>query len=103
MRIRIAITGTWFLMVGISTSWGQTVQLPTFQSFSVQTTVSVPDRGSIYLGGVNRAGYRSTSSGVPGLSRLPGAGRLFRDSSTTANLSAGAPGGGHDHRSAGMG
>jgi hypothetical protein len=31
-----------------------TVQLPTFSSFSVQTTVSVPDSGGAYLGGVNR-------------------------------------------------
>ena len=34
---------------------GSTVQLPTFSRFSGSTTVSVPDRGSVYLGGVNRA------------------------------------------------
>ncbi len=34
---------------------GSAVQLPTFSSFSGSTTVSVPDRGSAYLGGVNRA------------------------------------------------
>jgi len=32
-----------------------TVQLPTFSFFGVGTSVSVPDRGSTYLGGVNRA------------------------------------------------
>ena len=89
MRIPIAITGIWFLTVGGSTSWGQTVQLPTFQSFSVQTTVSVPDRGALVLGGVNRAAFGTTSSGVPGLSRMPGAGRMFGDSAATARLSAG--------------
>jgi len=31
-----------------------TVQLPTFSFFTVQTTVSVPDRGGAYLGGINR-------------------------------------------------
>ena len=32
-----------------------TVQLPTFSMFGVDTTVSVPDSGSTYLGGVDRA------------------------------------------------
>ena len=32
-----------------------TVQLPTYSFFSVGTTVSVPDRGSVYMGGVNRS------------------------------------------------
>ncbi len=31
-----------------------TVQLPTFSFFTVQTTVSVPDRGGAFLGGINR-------------------------------------------------
>jgi hypothetical protein len=56
---------------------GQTVQLPTFQFFTVNTTVSVPDRGGAFLGGVNRASYGTTSRSVPGLGRLPVAGRLF--------------------------
>jgi hypothetical protein len=33
----------------------QTVQLPTFNFFTVRTTVSVPDSGGAYLGGVNRS------------------------------------------------
>jgi hypothetical protein len=32
-----------------------TVQLPTFSFFTVQTTVSVPDSGGAYLGGIKRA------------------------------------------------
>ena len=32
-----------------------TVQLPTFRFFTVQTTVSVPDSGAAYLGGIKRA------------------------------------------------
>lgn len=57
----------------------QVVQLPTFSFFSVSTTVSVPDSGSAYLGGVNRSRTQSSTRGVPGLSQLPYAGRLFRN------------------------
>jgi hypothetical protein len=41
-----------------------TVQLPSFSIFSVNTTVSVPDRGGMYLGGVNRARDGSKSRGL---------------------------------------
>jgi hypothetical protein len=41
----------------------QAVQLPTFRYFSVQTTVSVPDRGGMVLGGVNSSSSGSTSRG----------------------------------------
>lgn len=46
-----------------------TVQLPTFHQFGVSTTVVVPDRGSVYLGGVNRSSLGRTgfAPGVPGL------------------------------------
>jgi hypothetical protein len=40
-----------------------TVQLPSFSVFSVNTTVSVPDRGGMYLGGVSRARDESTTRG----------------------------------------
>ena len=55
----------------------QVVQLPTFRFFNVRTVVSVPDGGTISLGGVNRSSSGSVNRGVPGLSRVPGAGRLF--------------------------
>ncbi|MFO0818914.1 MAG: hypothetical protein U1A77_13285 [Pirellulales bacterium] len=71
-----------------------TVQLPTFHQFSLQTSVVAPDRGSMVLGGVNRAASGSSSTGIPGLSHLPGASRLFRNraigsesSSTQASVS----------------
>lgn len=41
----------------------QAVQLPTFRYFGVQTTVSVPDRGGVVLGGVNSAASGSTRRG----------------------------------------
>lgn len=40
-----------------------TVQLPTFSYFTVNTTVSVPDRGGAYLGGIHRARDSSTTRG----------------------------------------
>lgn len=71
-----------------------TVQLPTFSQFSVGTTVVVPDRGSMVLGGVNRSAAGQVTRGVPGLSHLPGANRLFSNrafgsstSSSTARVS----------------
>ena len=56
----------------------QTVQLPTFSNFSVNTTVSVPDRGATSLGGVRRSSSGSTRRGIPGISRFPVAGAPFR-------------------------
>jgi hypothetical protein len=44
-----------------------TVQLPTFSLFTVNTTVSVPDGGGAYLGGVNRAASGRVERGVPGI------------------------------------
>jgi len=40
-----------------------TVQLPTFSFFTVQTTVSVPDSGGAYLGGLGRAADGSRTRG----------------------------------------
>ena len=52
---------------GTTAHWpgGTTVQLPTFSFFSVNTTVTVPDRGSAYLGGVNRAASGRNEFGAP--------------------------------------
>jgi hypothetical protein len=43
------------------------VQLPTFSLFTVSTTVSVPDGGGVFLGGVNRAASGRVERGVPGV------------------------------------
>lgn len=48
-----------------SIGFAQTVQLPTVQVFSVDTTVSVPDGGGVALGGINRAVDSSVSRGLP--------------------------------------
>lgn len=49
-----------------------TVQLPTFRVTGVQTTVLVPDRGSVYLGGVTDASIYGSSYGSPFGGSLPG-------------------------------
>jgi hypothetical protein len=48
----------------------QVVQLPSMHTFTVQTSVLVPDSGGTYAGGVGRSFQGSTSRGVPGLGPL---------------------------------
>ena len=63
MRYCLALSLS-FLCFGVA--WGQatTVQLPTQQIFSASTTVMVPDRGAITLGGVSRARESSVERGA---------------------------------------
>lgn len=58
---------------------GTTVQLPTFAFTSVSTTVSVPDGGTILLGGIKRLAEGRVERGVPVLSKIPYVSRLFRN------------------------
>lgn len=58
---------------------GTTVQLPTFQIISVATTVSVPDGGTVLLGGIKRLREGRNEFGVPLLSKVPYIDRLFRN------------------------
>ncbi|MDD3468684.1 MAG: hypothetical protein PHE53_01735 [Thermoguttaceae bacterium] len=60
-------------------SSGTTVQQPTYSSVSVQTTVSVPDGGTILLGGIKRLREGRKESGVPLLSNIPYINRLFKN------------------------
>ncbi len=66
----------------------QVVQLPTYHYTMVDTTVSVPDGGSAYLGGISRASSGINSSGVPILGKLPGVGRLFGNRAIGRDMSA---------------
>jgi len=66
----------------------QVDQLPTFSFFSVSTTVSVPDSGAGFLGGVKRRSASRSSRGVPGLSSLPYAGRLTRNDGIGSSASS---------------
>jgi general secretion pathway protein D len=58
---------------------GTTVQLPTFAFTTVNTTVSVPDGGTILLGGIKRLSEGRNEQGVPLLSKLPYVNRLFKN------------------------
>src|SRR6188472_1444958 len=44
-------------------SYAQTLQLPTFSSFSIETSVLVPDRGSAVMGGGRRSSSGSSQLG----------------------------------------
>ena len=58
---------------------GTTVQLPEFAYTTVTTTVSVPDGGTILLGGVKRLSENRAENGVPIFSKMPYINRLFRN------------------------
>jgi general secretion pathway protein D len=58
---------------------GTTVQLPTFEVITVSTTVSVPDGGTVLLGGIKRLSEGRNEFGVPLLSKVPYMDRLFRN------------------------
>ncbi len=58
---------------------GTTVQLPQFAFTSVSTTVSVPDGGTILLGGIKRLSEGRNEKGVPILSKVPYINRLFKN------------------------
>jgi len=62
-----------------TTSDGVTVQLPNFSFVSVVTTVSVPDGGTVLLGGIKRLSEGRNEFGVPILSKLPYINRLFKN------------------------
>lgn len=62
-----------------TTSEGTTVQLPSFAFVTVSTTVSVPDGGTVLLGGVKRLSEGRNEFGVPLLSKIPYLSRLFRN------------------------
>jgi hypothetical protein len=68
---------------------GPALQLPTYQFFTVQTSVSVPDGGQAFLGGVSRSGMQSTSRGIPG-GFLPFRNRAFSRSIGASSVSVSA-------------
>ncbi len=61
------------------TTTGTTVQQPSFATTSVSTTVSVPDGGTILLGGIKRMREGRIERGVPVLSKIPYVNRLFKN------------------------
>ncbi|MEM7681923.1 MAG: hypothetical protein AAF288_08200 [Planctomycetota bacterium] len=58
------------------------IQLPNFDITLASATVSVPDRGTLLLGGQRVVTENEVQAGVPVLSKLPILNRLFTNSST---------------------
>ena len=64
---------------GQSSAINAQIQLPVFSFTTVNTTVTVPDGGTILLGGVKRLREERREFGVPILSKTPLIDRLFRN------------------------
>jgi general secretion pathway protein D len=60
-------------------SEGVTIQQPVLASTTVQTVVSVPDGGTVLLGGIKRMQEGRVERGVPMLSNIPYINRLFKN------------------------
>ena len=58
---------------------GTTVQLPVLSFTTVNTAVSVPDGGTVLLGGIKRFSEGRNERGVPFLSSVPYVNRLFKN------------------------
>ena len=66
--------------VELSTSTaGITIQLPVLSVTNVSTVVSVPDGGTVLLGGIKRVSEGRNESGIPFLSNVPYINRLFKN------------------------
>lgn len=85
-------TGTTFAAVGgggglgggsAATIPSGNFQLPEVSISSVQTTVTIPDQGTILLGGQRLVDEQEVESGVPVLSKIPIINRFFSNRSTT--------------------
>lgn len=57
-----------------------TLQLPVISTISVSTVVSVPDGGTVLLGGIKRLREGRNMAGVPILNKIPYISRLFKNS-----------------------
>lgn len=62
---RISLIAAGCVLMTAHASAQNAVQLPTLSSFRTGTTVSVPDRGSVYTGGINRAADGRNEFGTP--------------------------------------
>ncbi len=65
--------------VNTTSRQGTTVQLPTYAFVTVTTTVSVPDGGTVLLGGIKRLSEGRNEFGVPILNKIPYVNRLFKN------------------------
>lgn len=68
-----------FAFASLAAGQGIVVQQPEFRFTTAATTVMVPDRGEVLLGGVNRAQDSRSQFGVPILGKIPVLGRPFNN------------------------
>lgn len=73
MHPRHFLHGIGLVILVAHSAYSQTVQLPSWRSFSIHTSVLAPDRGSAHLGGVSRSYYGRTARG-PWRQRAAGGG-----------------------------
>lgn len=73
LSVNAAVGGT----LAASSSFGSFIELPEVQVTRVQTTVTVPDEGTVLLGGQRLVTEIESESGVPLLSKIPIVNRFF--------------------------
>ncbi|WP_237170943.1 type II secretion system protein GspD [Paludisphaera borealis] len=73
---------------GASAAINGTIQLPNITNTTVNTTVTVPDGGTVLLGGVKLLQEERKEYGVPVLSKTPWIDRLFRNVGIGRNTSS---------------
>jgi type II secretory pathway component GspD/PulD (secretin) len=64
---------------GASATINATIQLPNVTTFTITTTVTVPDGGTVLMGGVKSLREERNEQGVPIMSKIPLIDRLFRN------------------------
>lgn len=84
-RVAVGACGFWLAIVGDLSAQNLTVQQPVFGVTSAATTVSVPDRGRAYIGGVSRGATSRNSYGGPFRSGT-NSGSEFSHQSMTASV-----------------
>ncbi|MCH8824091.1 MAG: hypothetical protein IH984_11350 [Planctomycetes bacterium] len=68
---------------GASTNFTGQVELPIIQGSRIRTTVCVPDRGTVLLGGLHETEEIEIEAGVPILSKIPFINRFFTNRLTS--------------------
>ncbi|MDB2687200.1 hypothetical protein N9Y42_08300 [Mariniblastus sp.] len=63
----------------LTSTTGITIQLPVLAVTNVSTVVSVPDGGTVLMGGIKRMQEGRSEAGVPFLSNIPYVNRLFKN------------------------
>jgi len=87
--VGVALFPVLFPLVASGQSFNINTQQPVIRTFGVNTVVSVPDGGTMSLGGIHRSAEGRVSAGVPLLGNSPYVGPLFRNQAISRQSSAG--------------